>query len=96
MEVLEQIVIDALTNEITKPENIALITDNVFALYSSQSCKPKFYEGHLTEDFDLEYSSQVEESLSGYIKFLQENDDEIPENYYQSRVLKKEKKYDKL
>ena len=32
-EVLEQIVIDALTNEITKPENIALITDKVFELY---------------------------------------------------------------
>ena len=35
-EVLEQIVIDALTNEITKPENIALITDNVFALYTAK------------------------------------------------------------
>ena len=42
-EVLEQIVIDALTNEITKPENIALITDNVFALYTAK----------FTDDSDL-------------------------------------------
>lgn len=42
-EVLEQIVLDALTNEITKPENIALITDNVFALYTAK----------FTDDSDL-------------------------------------------
>ena len=42
-EVLEQIVIDALTNEITKPENIALITDSVFALYTAK----------FTDDSDL-------------------------------------------
>ena len=42
-EVLEQIVIDALTNKITKPENIALITDNVFALYTAK----------FTDDSDL-------------------------------------------
>lgn len=68
----------------------------MFALYSSQSCKPKFYEGHLDEDFDIQESEKLEESVEGYIKFLQENDDEIPENYYQSRVLKKEKNNDKL
>lgn len=42
-EVLEQIFLDALTNEITKPENIALITDNVFALYTAK----------FTDDSDL-------------------------------------------
>ena len=65
---------------------------NVFVLYSSQSCKPKFYEGHLTEDFDIQESEKLEESVEGYIKFLQDNDDEMPENYYQSRVLKKGEK----
>ena len=65
-------------------------------MYSSQSCKPKFYEGHLDEDFDIQESEKLEESVEGYIKFLKENDDEIPENYYQSRILKKEKKNDKL
>ena len=35
-EVLEQIVVDALTNEIAKPENIALITNKVFELYCAK------------------------------------------------------------
>lgn len=35
-EVLESIVIEALTREITKPENIALITDKVFELYCAK------------------------------------------------------------
>ena len=77
-------------------EKTVIANYNVFALYSSQSCKPKFYEGHMTEDFDIQESEKLEESVEGYIKFLQENDDEIPENYYQSRVLKKEKNNDKL
>lgn len=34
--VLEQIVVDALTNEIAKPENIALITNKVFELYCAK------------------------------------------------------------
>ena len=77
-------------------EKTVVANYNVFALYSSQSCKPKFYEGHLDEDFDIQESEKLEESVEGYIKFLQENDDEMPENYYQSRVLKKEKNNDKL
>ena len=35
-EVLEQIVVDALTNEIAKPESIALITNKVFELYCAK------------------------------------------------------------
>ena len=67
---------------------------NVFACYDSQSCKPKFYDGHLDEDFDIQESSPVEESLDGYIKYLQENDDELPENFYQSRTSKRRKDND--
>ena len=58
---------------------------NVFECYDSQSCKPKFYAGHLDEDFDYEESSITEETLDGYIKYLEENDDELPDNYYQRR-----------
>ena len=58
---------------------------NVFECYDSQSCKPKFYQEHLDEDFDYQQSEVTEESLDGYIKYLQENDDELPENYYQRR-----------
>ncbi len=58
---------------------------NVFECYDSQSCKPKFYEGHLDEDFDYKEAEPTEESFEGYKKYLEENDDELPENYYQRR-----------
>ena len=67
-------------------EEDAIVADyNVFDCYDSQSCKPKFYEGHFDEDFDYKESEPTEESLEGYIKYLEENDDELPENYYQKR-----------
>lgn len=60
---------------------------NVFECYDSQSCKPKFYAGHLEEDFDYLESQPTEETLQGYIKYLEENDDELPEDYYQRRKV---------
>ena len=39
----------------------------------------------IKEDFDIKVSEPIEESLDGYIKFLKENDDEFPENFYQRR-----------
>lgn len=69
---------------------------NVFKLYNSQSCKPKFYDGHFSEDFDINESEELEESLEGYIKYLQDNDDELPEGYYQSRTAKRRKENDKF
>ena len=58
---------------------------NVFALYDSQSCKPKFYAGHFEEDFDIKTTEQTEESIDGYIRYLEDNDDEMPKNFYQRR-----------
>lgn len=58
---------------------------NVFECYDSKSCKPKFYEGHLEEDFDYKESEPLKQTLEAYIKYLKENDDELPENYYQRR-----------
>ena len=55
---------------------------NVFECYDSQSCKPKFYDGHFDEDFDYEKSEPVVENIEGYIDYLKKNDDELPENYY--------------
>ena len=55
---------------------------NCLDIYDSQSCKPKFYNGHLYNDFDIDYYEPTEESLEGYIKYLEKNDDELPENFY--------------
>ena len=60
---------------------------NVFGCYNSQSCKPKFYDGHLTNDFDLDYSQSTDDSLQGYIDYLRKNDDELPKGFYQKRSL---------
>ena len=58
---------------------------NVFNLYDSKSCKPKFYDGHFDEDFDIDLGKPIEESREGYIKFLEEFDDELPSEFYQRR-----------
>lgn len=66
-------------------EEIVHADYNVFACYDSQSCKPKFYDGHFDEDFDYKQAEPTEQTLEGYIKYLEENDDELPANYYQRR-----------
>lgn len=58
---------------------------NVFALYDSQNCKPKFYAGHLEEDFDIRESNEVEDTIEGYMRYLEDVDDEMPKNFYQRR-----------
>lgn len=58
---------------------------NVFGCYDSQSCKPKFYDGHMDEDFDYEQAEVTEDSFEGYVKYLREHDDELPENFYVKR-----------
>ncbi len=58
---------------------------NVFGCYDSRSCKPKFYQGHFDEDIDYTPSEPTEQSLAGYIKFLEEFDDELPKGFYDSK-----------
>ena len=66
-------------------EKTVIANYNVFDLYDSQCCKPKFYAGHFENDFDILESQPVEESLEGYIKYLEESDDELPKGFYQRR-----------
>lgn len=61
---------------------------NVFELYNSQSCKPKFYQGHFDSDFDYIKSEAPEESVDGYIEWLEKYDDELPQGYFQKRTVK--------
>lgn len=66
---------------------------NVFECYDSQSCKPKFYDGHFDENFDYNDSSEkCDESYEGYIEYLKQCDDELPEDFYQKPSQKREKK----
>ena len=58
---------------------------NVFDCYDSQCCKPKFYDGHFTEDYDYSVAEPTEQTREGYMRYLMENDDELPEGYYQKR-----------
>ena len=61
---------------------------NVFACYDSQSCKPKFYDGHFDEDIDYKRAEGVEATKAGYAKYLAEADDEMPAGYYVKRGVK--------
>lgn len=58
---------------------------NVFAYYDSQSCKPKFYDGHMDEDFDYAQSQPNGGTAEDYIRCLRDFDDELPEHFYQRR-----------
>ncbi len=62
---------------------------NVFNCYDSTSCKPKFYDGRFDNDIDYLFSSKTEETLDGYIEYLLNNDDELPDKFYQPRSVKK-------
>lgn len=52
---------------------------NVFDLYDSCGCEPKFYAGHFDEDFDINYSKRIGDTPDDYKQYLLEFDDEIPE-----------------
>ena len=60
---------------------------NVFACYNSQSCKPKFYDGYFDSDFDYMPSIEYEETAESYKAYLKNNDDELPQGYYQKKKL---------
>jgi len=55
---------------------------NVHDCYNSQMCKPKFYDGHIYNDFDTQECEPIQETLDGYVRYLQEADDEMPPNFY--------------
>jgi hypothetical protein len=67
-----------------KEEKIVADYD-VFDCYSSQNCKPKFYAGHMDDDFDLKYSAPSGETKEDYISYLERVDDELPKGFYQRR-----------
>mgnify|MGYP006955114136 CR=1 FL=1 len=66
-------------------EETVIANYNVFECYNSQSCKPKFYDGHFDEDIDYKESSDIDNTIDGYIKYLEEIDDEMPDNFLQRR-----------
>jgi len=82
------------TDETCYQEMEVIANYNVFDCYDSQNCKPKFYDGHFDSDFDYLESSAPEETPDGYIEFLKKYDDELPDNFYQSRSIKKGKTND--
>lgn len=58
---------------------------NVFDCYDSQSCKPKFYDGHLQDDYDYKQAELTDETFDGYVRYLREFDDELPDKFYKRR-----------
>ncbi len=62
-------------------DDVVVANYNVFDCYDSQSCKPKFYDGHFKDDFDYDQVELTDDSLEGYIKYVKAYDDEMPDNY---------------
>lgn len=58
---------------------------NVFNCYNSRMCKPKFYEGHLKSDFDLQEGYMFGETFEEYVYYLENFDDEMPKGFYEKR-----------
>jgi len=63
-------------------EEKVVIDYDVHQCYDHQMCKPKFFEGFLRGDFNTVEAEPIEESFEGYIKYLQEVDDELPRGFY--------------
>ncbi len=73
------------TDKTCYTESVVKADYNVFDCYDSQSCKPKFYDGHFNEDFDYNPAFPLPDSLDGYIEYLRQNDDELPDKFYMRR-----------
>ncbi len=61
---------------------------NVFDCYDSQCCKPKFYQGFFEKDFDYSPALPLADDIEGYIRYLEEADDELPKKFYRKEVAK--------
>ena len=48
---------------------------DVFSIYDSQSCKPKFYDGHLDQDFDVQLSEPIGATVEDYMAYIKQFDD---------------------
>ncbi len=86
--IYEKYVNSGKTDKSCYTEHKIVANYDVFSIYNSFECKPKFYNGHLTQDFDLQYSKVIEETFDGYVNYLKENDDELPKNFYIKRSEK--------
>lgn len=51
---------------------------NVYKLYDSEGCDYRFYEGHMDEDFDLNYDSVQPITKEEYINYIKSLDDGRP------------------
>jgi len=69
----------------TYDEEIITANYNVHDCYNSQMCKPKFYEGHFDKDFDTQEHTPLVEDIDGYIRYLQDSDDELPKDFYNTK-----------
>ena len=86
---LEKYLTSGKTDKSCYTEEKIVADFNVFACYDSQNCKPKFYDGHIGKDFDYDVFPTLEESAESYIRYLEEFDDEMPQNFYKQKGAKK-------
>lgn len=82
---LDQYVSSGKKDKTCYTEEVIIADYNVHECYNSQMCKPKFYDRHLNEDFDTVEHTPLVENIDGYICYLKENDDELPDGFYDTK-----------
>ncbi|MCL2631422.1 MAG: hypothetical protein FWD49_07920 [Firmicutes bacterium] len=70
-------------------EETISIDYNVHNCYNHQMCRPKFYQGHLNEDYDTCEHEPLMETRGGFADYLSELDDELPRGFYKSDKINK-------
>lgn len=66
------------------PEIDIEIDYNVFNIYVSKCCQPKFFQGHIYDSPDESVYSDIEKTIQGFNKYIEETkDDDIPIGFYQ-------------
>ena len=75
---LERYLSSGRQDRATFTESKVVSNVNVFKLYDSMNCEPKFYAGHFDDDFDLNYGFDFGGTKEDYIRFLDVYDDEKP------------------
>ena len=82
---LDQYLSSGKRDATTYTQETIIANYNVHDCYNSQMCKPKFYDGHMDSDFDTKTAELLQENFDGYIKYLKELDDELPDGFYSKK-----------
>lgn len=70
--------------KIEVPEIVVFVDYDVFKLYESKCCRPRFYEGHFADQPDESVCSDVVPTIESFKQYLLDNkNDDVPDGFYE-------------